>query len=41
MKQEFINEVIDDGKDINDEVFQNYFKQQNSSFLAKKINSAN
>ena len=41
MQQEFINEVIEDRKDVNDEVFQNYFKYQNSSFLAKELIRAN
>ena len=30
-----MNEVIDDEKDINDEIFWNCFKYQNPSFLAK------
>ena len=32
-----MNEIIADEKDINDEIFQNYFKYQNPSFLAKDL----
>ena len=36
-----MNEVIADKKDINNEIFCNYFKYQNASFLAKDLNRAN
>ena len=32
-----MNEIIVDEKDINDEIFWNYFKYQNPSFLAKDL----
>ena len=32
-----MNEIIADGKDINDEIFWNYFKYQNPSFLPKDL----
>ena len=32
-----MNEIIAKEKDINDEVFWNYFKYQNPSFLAKDL----
>ena len=32
-----MNEIIADEKDINDEIFWNYFKYQNPSFLAKNL----
>ena len=32
-----MNEIIADEKDINDQIFQNYFKYQNPSFLAKDL----
>ena len=32
-----MNEIIADEKDINDEIFWNYFKYQNPSFLAKDL----
>ena len=31
LQQEFINEIIANKKDINDEIFWNYFKYQNPS----------
>ena len=32
-----MNEIIANEKDINDEIFWNYFKYQNPSFLAKNL----
>ena len=32
-----MNEIIADKKDINDEIFWNYFRNLNSSFLAKNL----
>ena len=32
-----MNEIIADKKDINDEIFQNYLKYQNPSFLTKEL----
>ena len=37
MQQEFINEIIANEEDINDELFWNYFKYQNPLFLAKYL----
>ena len=37
LQQGFMNEIIADEKDINDEIFWNYFKHLNPSFLAKKL----
>ena len=37
LKQKFVNEIIADKKDISDEIFLNYFKYQNPSFLAKVL----
>ena len=37
LQQEFMNEIIADEKDISDEIFWNYFKYQNLSFLAKDL----
>ena len=37
LKQEIMNEIIANKKDINDEIFWNYFKYQNPSFLAKDL----
>ena len=37
LRQEFINEIISDEKEINGEIFCNYFKCQNPSFLAKDL----
>ena len=34
LQQEFMNEIIAEEKDINDELYRNYFKYQNPSFLA-------
>ena len=36
-QQEFVNENIANEKDINNEIFWNYFKYQNSSFLANYL----
>ena len=33
LKEEFMNEIIADEKDTNNEIFLNYFKYQNPSFL--------
>ena len=38
--EEFINEIITAKKDINNEVFLDYFKYQNPSFLVKDLISA-
>ena len=32
-----MNEIVADEKNINDEIFWNYFKHQNPSFLAKDL----
>ena len=32
-----MNQIIADEKDINDEIFRNYFKYQNSLLLAKDL----
>ena len=40
LQQKFMNEIIADKKDINDEIFWNYFKYQNRSFLAKDLTKA-
>ena len=37
LQQEFMNEVIANEKDINYEIFWNYFKYQNPSFLEKDL----
>ena len=37
LQQEGMNEIIADKKDINDEIFQNYLKYQNPSFLTKEL----
>ena len=37
LQQEFMNEIIADEKDLNDEIFWNCFKYQNPSFLAKDL----
>ena len=37
MQQEFIKEIIANEKDINDEIFWDYFKYQNPLFLAKGL----
>ena len=37
LQQEFIKETIANEKDINDEIFWDYFKYQNQSFLAKDL----
>ena len=37
MEQEFIKEVAGNEKDINEEIYWDYFKYQNSSFLAKDL----
>ena len=36
-----MNEIIADEKDINDEIFWNYFKNQNPLLLAKDLIRAN
>ena len=41
LQQEFMNQIIDDEKDINDEIFWNCFKYQNASFLTKELIRAN
>ena len=37
LKQDFMNEIISDKKDINDEIIWNCFKNNNPSFLAKTL----
>ena len=37
VQQEFMIEIIADEKDIDDEIFWNYFRYQNPSFLAKDL----
>ena len=37
LQQELMNEIIADGKVTNDEIFWNYFKDQNPLFLAKDL----
>ena len=37
LQQEFMNEIIANEKDINDEIFWNSFKYQNPSFLTKDL----
>ena len=37
LQQRFMNEVIADEKDVNDEIFWNYFKYQNPLLLAKDL----
>ena len=37
LQQEFINEIIANEKDINDEIFWNSFKYQNPSLLTKDL----
>ena len=37
MQQEFLNEIIANEKDINNEIFWDYFKYQNPSFFAKDL----
>ena len=37
LRQEFINEIISDEKEIDGEIFCNYFKYYNPSFLAKDL----
>ena len=32
-----MNEIISNEEDVNDEIFLNYFKYQNPSFLAKDL----
>ena len=32
-----MNQIIDDGENINDEIFWNYFKYQNPSVLEKDV----
>ena len=41
LQQEFMNEIIADGKGINDETLWNYFHYQNPSFLAEYFIRAN
>ena len=40
MQQELINEIIDDEKYLNNEIFLDYVKHQNPSFLVKDLFSA-
>ena len=40
MQQDFLNKITTDEKDINDEIFWNYFKYQNSSLLANNLITA-
>ena len=40
LEQKFINEIIADEKDINNEIFLDCFKYQNPSFLIKDLISA-
>ena len=40
-QQRFMNEILTDEKDINHEIFWNYFKYQNPSSLAKFLIRAN
>ena len=40
LQQEFMNEIIANKKDINDEIFWNYFNYQNPSLLAKDLTRA-
>ena len=35
-----MDEIIADKKDINDQIFWNYFERQNSSFLARDLTKA-
>ena len=37
LQQEFMNKTIANKKDINDEIFWNYLKYQNPTFLAKDL----
>ena len=37
LQQEFMNEIIADKKDINDEIFWDYFKFQNQPFCGKDL----
>ena len=41
LQQEFMNEIIANEKDMNDEIIWNYFKYQNPPFLAKDLIRAN
>ena len=41
LQQEFLNEIIADKKDINNEIVWNYFKYQNPYLLAKDLIRAN
>ena len=40
LQQKLLNEIIASKKDINDELFWNYFKYRNPSFLAKRFNQS-
>ena len=40
MQPEFMNEIIANKKDINNEILLNYFKYQNPLLLAKEVISA-
>ena len=37
LQQQFMNEITDNEKDINDKIILDYFKYQNPSFLAKAL----
>ena len=37
LQQEFMNQIIVDEKNMSDEIFLNYIKYQNPSFLAKNL----
>ena len=41
MEQEFMNEIIAVQKDINNEIFLNYYKYQNQLLLVKNVIGAN
>ena len=41
MSKIFINEIINEKKDINNEIFAEYFGYQNPSFLAKDLFNVN
>ena len=37
MHEEFLNEFVDEEKNINEVIFENYLKYQNPSYLAKHL----
>ena len=41
LQQKIMNEIIDDKKDTNNDIFWKYFQYQNPSFLAKDLIKAN